>query len=219
MRARVPVERALELGLEEQVAGLPPRDRRLSGVERHQRLAVGPEPVVLPQRDHLAGEPVGEAERLQQPHDLVVDVDRPRQPVDLVVALEYGDLVTGAAAEQRRERLADGAVAHDRHVDLGLHGSAARRRRRRSVGRGSGSARPQAPRGAGRRRRRCASRRSGRADQDRSVARDPAAAQPMQRGSYRSPSTWPIRTASIGTPASAASCSAASHHAARPRRR
>ena len=120
MRTRVTVECRLEFGLEEQVAGLPPRDRRLLRGQRHQRVAVGPEPAVLPQRDHLAGDPIGEAECLQQPHDLVVDVDRPRQPVDLVVALEYGDLVTGAP-EQRRERLADGAVPHDRDVDLGLH--------------------------------------------------------------------------------------------------
>ena len=119
MRARVTVERPLELRLEEQVVGLPPGGRRLLRDERHQRLAVGTEPVVVPQRDHLAGEVVGKTERLQQPHDLVVDVDRPRQPVDLVVALEDGDLGDPRAraaprAPGRRVR------THNRDVDLGL---------------------------------------------------------------------------------------------------
>ena len=50
----------------------------------------------------------------------MVDVDGARKAVDLAEPLEHLDAVTGAA-EHARDRLADGAVADDRDVELVVH--------------------------------------------------------------------------------------------------
>jgi hypothetical protein len=73
--------------------------------------------VIVVHREQLIGQLIGDAEELQQAHDLVVEVDGPRQRVDLAEALEHHDLVSGAA-EQGGQSLADRAIADDRHVDV-----------------------------------------------------------------------------------------------------
>ena len=122
------VERPLELRLEEEVVGLPPGRRGPWRCQRHHGLAVGAEPAVLAQWDHLVGEAVGEAEVLQQPHDLVVDVDRARQPVDLTEPLEGRHAMPGAG-QPSRHGLADRPVADHRDVDVGVHRPSGHRRR------------------------------------------------------------------------------------------
>ena len=87
MLVRAPVEGRLELRLEEQVVRLPTRWRGPLWRQGHQGLAVGAEPVVLVQGDHLGLDGLGQSEGLQQPHDLVVEVDGTGHAVDLVEAL------------------------------------------------------------------------------------------------------------------------------------
>ena len=82
--ARVPVDRALQLWLEEHVVRLPARPRRAVRLEPQEQLAVGPEPLVVVHRDHLLGEHLGQSERLQQTHDLVIEMDGAREAVDLL---------------------------------------------------------------------------------------------------------------------------------------
>ena len=115
------VDRPLELRLEEHVVGLPPGRRRAAGLEAQQQLTVGAEPAVVVDRNHLVGQHLGQPERLQQPHDLVIEVHRARETVDLGEALEHRHPMPGAA-EQRRERLPDRAVADDRDVEFRLVG-------------------------------------------------------------------------------------------------
>ena len=60
--AAEPVERGLQLGLEEHVVRLPARPSETLNVEAQQQLAVGPEPLVVVDRDHLLSERLGEPE-------------------------------------------------------------------------------------------------------------------------------------------------------------
>ena len=115
--ARVPVDRALQLRLEEHVVRLPARPRRAVRLEPHEQLAVGPEPLVVVHRDHLLGEHLGQSKRLQQTHDLVVQMDGAREAVDLLEALEHAHPMTGSP-QQRGQRLAHRAVTDDRHVEV-----------------------------------------------------------------------------------------------------
>ena len=113
------MDRSLELRLEEHVVRLPPRSRQTVHVESQQQLAVGAEPLVVGDRNHLLGERVGQSERLEQAHDLVIEMHRTRQAVDLLKALEHHHPVAGSP-EQRRQRLAHGAVPDDRHIEVGV---------------------------------------------------------------------------------------------------
>ena len=92
-----------------------------------ERFAVGSEPLVLGTGTSSSAERLGQAERLEEPHDLVIEMDRARQPVDLGEALKRGHAMAGPP-EQRRERLAHRAVPDDRHVDVDVvvRGSRAR---------------------------------------------------------------------------------------------
>ena len=115
--ARVPVDRALQLGLEEHVVRLPARPRRAAGLKPHERLAVGPEPLIVMHRDHLLGEHLSQPKRLQQTHDLVVEMDGAREAVDLLEALERPHPMTGSP-QQRGQRLAHRPITDDRHVEV-----------------------------------------------------------------------------------------------------
>ncbi len=101
-KARVVVDRLLELRLEEHIVRLPPGGRRALRLKPQEQLTVGAEPPVVVDRNHLFGQHFGESERLQQPHDLVIDVNGPRETIGLSKALEYRDPVTGSS-EHRRE--------------------------------------------------------------------------------------------------------------------
>jgi hypothetical protein len=72
------VDRPLELGLKEHVIRLPPGYRRSVGIKAQQRLAVGSEPLIVVDRDHLAGQHIGETQQLHQAHDLVIEMHRAR---------------------------------------------------------------------------------------------------------------------------------------------
>ena len=124
------------------------------------------------------------------------------QPVDLVVALERRHAVT-RRAEQRGERLADRAEADDRDVDVGVRvrghaGTACGHRTGEDLRQRLRRARPPGRRRAPRLRQ--ATKRSGRT---RIAPSAPISRwrSHVQRGSNRSPSTWPMRTASSGMPA------------------
>jgi hypothetical protein len=94
--------------------------------------AVGPEPPVLGHGDQLIAQRLGQAERLQEPHDLVVEMDRARHAVDLREALERRHPMT-RPAKQRGQRLADRAVPDDRHIDVDHQTSLQRQANRESV--------------------------------------------------------------------------------------
>ena len=111
------VDRPLELRLEEHVVALPPRRRRTARLKPQKQLAVGAEPPVVVDRNHLLGQELRESERLQQPHDLVIEVHRAWESIELPETLEHADAMPGSS-EQRRERLAHRAVADDHDVEI-----------------------------------------------------------------------------------------------------
>ena len=89
------------------------------GVHAHDRLAVGAEPAVFPDRKQIVGDLFDDAERLPDAHDLVIEVDRAGQVIEVAEPLEDTDPVAGAA-DQRGCRLTDRPVADYCHVVVEL---------------------------------------------------------------------------------------------------
>ena len=114
------LERPFERGLEEQIVGLPARWRRGGRLQRHQLGTVRAEPVVVAEGHEVVGQRPGDPQLLEDPHHLVVEMNRSRHPIDLVEALVGGHRVTGFGQENR-DRLADRAETHHRHVHRALH--------------------------------------------------------------------------------------------------
>ena len=110
------VQRRLEVGLKEQVPGLPAGGARRE-LDAEDRLAVGAKPVVGLVGHQIAGDLVDDPDLLPHAHDLVVEVDRARPPVQLTVALINVDAMT-AARQQRSRGLAHRAIPHDQHVGV-----------------------------------------------------------------------------------------------------
>ena len=115
--ARVTMDRCFQFGLEEHVVRLPARSPQTVHVEPQQQLAVGAEPLVVADRNHLLGQHVGQVKRLEQAHDLVIEMYCTGHAVDLLKPLEHHHSMP-SAAQHRRQCLPHRPVADDRHVSV-----------------------------------------------------------------------------------------------------